>query len=374
MNVFVIPSWYDTGDKPHCGVFFAEQAHALIRVGHKVHLFYPDLRFRLGGLPTGVFPLPGDVPGLFCRRRSLTPFWERGRWPQRQWMLEKLYRQAEREWGRPDVVHLHACTMGVEAVWLCRKHRLPLVYTEHYSALMDEPRGVLREQLTRTLAGATVAVAVSRALQERLRDYRADTYYIPNLVDAERFAPAPAPHEGFVFGVLGNLIPRKRVDRLLRAFAKAGLENTRLRIGGDGPERERLERLAVSLRLEKQVEFCGAVPYAQTPAFYNACDCLVSASKAETFGMTLIEALACGVPVLSTRSGGPESIVVPGQNGWLVPVDDVDALADSLRQAVQHAFDPAALRADCIARFGEWTVVRQIEEAYRKAIYGYERI
>lgn len=374
MNVFVIPSWYDTGDKPHCGVFFAEQARALIRAGHRVHLLYPDLRFKLGGLPTGVFSLPGGVPGLFCRRRSLTPFWERGRWPQRRWMLEKLYRRAEQEWGRPDVVHLHACTMGVEAVWLCQKHRLPLVYTEHYSALMREPHGALREQLMRTLAGATVAAAVSRALQERLREFRADTCYIPNLVDAERFAPAPIPHGGVVFGTLGNLIPRKRVDLLLRAFAKAGLENARLRIGGDGPERERLERLTESLRLKDRVEFCGAVPYSRAPAFYNACNCLVSASEAETFGMTLIEALACGVPVLSARSGGPESIVVPGQNGWLVPVGDADALADGLREAAGRPFDPAALRADCIARFGEGVVVRQIEQVYQKAVYGYERV
>lgn len=374
MNVFLIPSWYATEDNPHCGVFFTEQARALIRAGHTVRVLYPDLRFRLGGLPPGVFSIKGDVPGLLCRRRSLTPFWERGRWPQREWMLEKLYRQAEQQWGRPDVVHVHACRIGVEAVWLCQKHRLPLVYTEHYSGLMHEPRGALREQFTRTLAGAAVAIGVSRALQERMREFRSDVQYIPNLVDTARFAPAPVVHKAFVFGVLGNLIPRKRVDVLLRAFAKAGSENARLRIGGDGPELEHLRKLASSLRLDGRVDFCGTVRYADTPAFYNTCDCLVSASEAETFGMTLIEALSCGVPVLSTRSGGPESIVVPGQNGWLVPVEDVDALADGLRRMIERRFAPAALRADCAARFGEAVVTRQIWEAYQKAVYGYERI
>ncbi|MFT9056150.1 MAG: glycosyltransferase [Ethanoligenens sp.] len=374
MNVFLIPSWYATEDNPHGGVFFTEQARALLRAGHTVHVLYPDLRFKLGGLPTGVFTMQGDVPGLLCRRRSLTPFWERGRWPQREWMLERLYRQAEQAWGKPDVVHLHACRVGVETVWLCQKHRLPLVYTEHYSGLMKEPRGVLREQFTRTLAGATVAIGVSRALQERMREFRADVSYIPNLVDTTRFSPAPAWHEGFVFGVLGNLIPRKQVDVLLRAFAKADLENARLRIGGDGSEMGHLRKLAVSLHLDGRVEFCGAIRYADTPAFYNACDCLVSASEAETFGMTLIEALSCGVPVLSARSGGPESIVVPGQNGWLVPVGDIDALADGLRKMVKRPFDPVTLREDCITRFGESTVIRQIGEVYQKAVYGYERV
>lgn len=374
MNVFLIPSWYATEDNPHCGVFFTEQARALIRAGHTVRVLYPDLRFRLRGLTTGLFPIEGDVPGLLMRRRSLAPFWERGRWPQREWMLEKLYRQAEQQWGRPDVVHVHACRIGIEAVWLCQKHRLPLVYTEHYSGLMYEPRGILREQFTRTLAGAAVAIGVSRALQERMREFRSDVQYTPNLVDTARFAPAPVPHEGFVFGVLGNLIPRKHVDVLLRAFAKTELENARLRIGGDGPELDRLHKLTSSLRLDGRVDFCGAVPYEDTPAFYNACDCLVSASEAETFGMTLIEALSCGVPVLSTRSGGPESIVVPGQNGWLVPVGDVDALADGLRKMMCHSFDRTFLREDCFARFGEAAVTRQIGEAYQKAVYGYERI
>lgn len=372
MNVFFIPSWYATPDNPHCGIFFQEQARALIRAGHEVHILFADLRFRLRGQPTGIFPLSGGVSGLLCRRRSLTPFWERGRWPQREWMLEQLYRQAEKAWGRPDVVHLHACRIGVETVWLCRKHRLPLAYTEHYSGLMKEPRGVLREEFTRTLAGATVAVGVSRALQERMREFRADVSYIPNLVDTERFFPAPAPHEGFVFGALGNLIPRKRVDLLLRAFAKAGLERASLCIGGDGPELERLQKLADSLHLNGRVTFCGAVRPADTPAFYYACDCLISASDAETFGMTLIEALSCGVPILSTRSGGPECIVVPGQNGWLVPPGDADALADGMRRVAGQAFDAAALRADCIKRFGQEAVTRQIGAVYRKAVTIFE--
>lgn len=374
MNLFLIPSWYATEDKPLCGAFFIEQARALIRAGHAVHVLYPDLRFKLRGLPTGVFPVAGGVPGLLYRRRSVTPFWERGCFPQKEWMLERLYRQAERQWGRPDAVHVHACRIGVEAVWLCRKHRLPLVYTEHYSGLMAPPRGILREELVRTLAGADVAVAVSRALQERMREFRADVAYIPNLVDTDMFRPAPVPHEGFIVGTLCNLIPRKRVDDLLRAFAKAGLKNACLRVGGDGPEKERLLHLSAALHIEGQVNFCGAVARADAPAFFNTCDCIVSASKAETFGMTLIEALACGVPVLSTRSGGPESIVVSGQNGRLVPVGDTDALADGLRKLANEHYVPAALRADCIARFGERAVVRQLETAYQKAVTGFETV
>ncbi|HCB99741.1 MAG TPA: hypothetical protein DEP42_00740 [Ruminococcaceae bacterium] len=372
MKIFMLPSWYATEDKPLLGIFFTEQARALIRAGHQVYILYPDLRFRLYGLPTGIHSFAGDVPGYFDRCRSFTPFWEQGRWPQREWMLNRLYKLAVKQWGKPDLLHLQSCKMGIEALWLGQKYHLPLVYTEHFTGVMTSLKGPLRTQLRKTLEGASQAIAVSEELKLRMQEFRADTRYIPNMVDSSSFTPAKSQHSGFVFGTLCNLVARKRIDLLLRAFAAADLSNSFLCIGGDGPERRSLEKLAHALKIADRVIFCGRVSRADVCHFYQGCDCIVSTSDIETFGMTLIEALSCGIPILSTKSGGPESIVIPGQNGQLIPCNDEKSLKNGLIQMASYKFDKHHLRADCIARFGEKAVVAQITAVYQQAVRRYK--
>lgn len=366
----MVPSWYATEDAPTRGVFFARQAKALMQAGHTVHVLYPDLRVRLRGLQTGVLSAAGGVPGLCGRARAALPFLPPAVRAQRARLLETLYRRAVAQWGAPDVVWLQSCLLGAETAALCRRHRLPLVYLEHYSGVFS-PDEALRQTLRKTLAAATAALAVSDALRACMQEMRADVRRVPNCVDTSLFCPAPVPHEGFVFGILCNLVPLKNVDVLLRAFAAAKIENARLRVGGGGPQRARLGRLAHALGIAKQVEFCGVVPPERAPAFYAGCDALVCASRVETFGVTLIEALACGVPVLATRCGGPEDIVRPGQNGLLVQPGDTDELACGLREMTRRTFAPAALRADCEARFGAHAVAERLEEELRRAVAEY---
>lgn len=365
----MIPSWYATEDAPLRGIFFARQARALMAAGHDVHVLYPDVRLRMRGLQTGVLPAAGAVPGLCARARAVLPFAPLVR-AQRARLLETLYRRAAASGGAPDAVWLQSCLLGPETAALCRRHRLPLLYLEHYSGVFspDEP---LRRALRSTLDAAAVPLAVSNALRACMQALRADVRCVPNCVDTAQFRCAPVPHEGFVFGMLCNLVPLKNVDVLLRAFAAAKLPDARLRVGGDGPQRAALARLARALGVAKRVDFCGAVPPGEAPAFYNGCDALVCASRVETFGVTLIEALACGVPVLATRCGGPEDIVRPGQNGLLVAPNDVRELADGLREMIRRTFDAAALRADCEARFGQAAVAARLETELRRAVREY---
>lgn len=368
MKIFIVPSWYAAEDKPLAGVFFREQAEALQARGHTVCVLYPDLRFRLGALQRGLYRVPGAaVPTYIDRRRTLTPFWEAGRAPQRRLMLERLYRKACAELGEPDLVHLHSCRMAPETAALCRRHGLPLVYTEHYSGILQKPGPALRRELCTALRAADTSIAVGEGLRQAMADAGGDAMCIPNMVDTECFAPRPAPHEGFVFAAMGGLVPVKGFDLLLRAFAAvaAGMPEAVLRIAGGGPEEQNLRTLAARLKLTDRVTFPGPVPRAAAPDFFNACDCFVCSSRMETFGMALIEALACGKPAVATRCGGPEGIV-RGTDGLLCPSGDPEALARAML-ALAHgraAYDPAAIRRDCEARFGRDAVCRRLEAVY----------
>ena len=160
------------------------------------------------------------------------------------------------------------------------------------------------------------------------------------------------------------------MDLLLQAFAKAfgGQEKVRLIIGGDGPERPRLQELAGELGLQEQVSFPGLMGREQVRDLFQQAHVVVSSSSTETFGVTLIEAMACGIPVVATLSGGPESFV-NDRNGAVVE-GGVQELADALiRVRLDYdSFRQDLIRDECVKRFGEKAIVSKLESIYMETL------
>jgi phosphatidylinositol alpha-1,6-mannosyltransferase len=152
-----------------------------------------------------------------------------------------------------------------------------------------------------------------------------------------------------VFLTVGRLVERKGIDTMLEALA--GLDDRlppwRYLVVSDGPQRARLEALARRLGLDGKVVFTGFVPHDELPIYYNLCDVFAMPNRAvggdggaslsvEGFGMVLLDAAACGKPVIAGRSGGAVDAVDDGINGLLVAPDDV---AD-LQRAIVELLDP----------------------------------
>lgn len=378
MKILLIVPWYPSKQRPLAGIFFREQARALAERGHAVAVFHPDLRFNLGGEPTGFFYSQNTgVAEYTLRRRNRTPFFGMGIVAQRMRMVQKLYRTYEAEFGRPDVVHLHCCELAYEAISLCRRFELPLVYTEHYSAVLGDPPRLLQAKLRAALKESRVSVAVSGALKAAMQRYGGPVTVVPNGVDMRRFVPRPFPVNEFVFGAMGSLVPVKGHELLIRAFAKAlpRLDGAVLRVAGDGSEREKLVRLAAELGVAGSVVFKGAVPRQKVPDFFNGCHCAVCSSYRETFGVVVIEALACGRPVIATRCGGPEAIV-GAEDGVLCEPDNESALAEAFVFMRQNydSYSQRQIRERCVSRFSWQAVCPQIEKAYALALSKNKRI
>jgi glycosyltransferase involved in cell wall biosynthesis len=196
-----------------------------------------------------------------------------------------------------------------------------------------------------------------------------DPQVIPNGVDTDFFTPAASPSldEGFRFASIGSFEPVKGFEFLLEAFSLAFKDKqVSLVLAGGGKEREALGWLARELGIESQVAFHGALSHSQVRGLLHESHCLVSASLHETFGITLIEAGACGLPVIATRCGGPQEIVNQ-LNGILVLPGDAPALAAGMQEMVSgyRRYDPALIRADCESRFSLRTVVSRLEAIYQ---------
>jgi glycosyltransferase involved in cell wall biosynthesis len=191
---------------------------------------------------------------------------------------------------------------------------------------------------------------------------------VPNVIDFEFFTPPPVPRrrEPFTFLCVCNLIiMHKRVDRLIRAFARvaAARPGTRLVIVGSGPDEQALRALAHQCGVASQVEFTGGLPPERVRERMWTANALVLPSAFETFGVVLVEALATGIPVISTRCGGPDAIVEPGLGTLVEPGDD-EALAPAMLAMTEAFYSEPVLRDHVKRRYSFEKVAGELLNIY----------
>ena len=371
MKILMIPSWYGTKTAPLLGSFYKEQAEELVARGHDVAVLYAEVGGSLRPSDNGMtHEVVNGVNTYVWVRPNLTPRFERGRCAQRTWMLERLYRKLEKEWGRPDVVNLRSSLQGYEAVTLCRRHNLPLFFMEHSSFVVTEGAdSPALARLRAVMAAAQVNACVGSVLMRVMKPIDNNTRLIPDFVDERRFAIEEKTDKDapFTFAAMGQLRPIKGHDTLIRAFARL-LELTdvpvRLHIAGTGGLREYLQGIIDSEGVADTCKLVGAIPRDEVKDFMNNCDCFICSSRTEMLSCVLHECAACGRPAIGTMCGGPQDIITE-QSGVLVPVDDVEAMAQAMLTMLDKAatYDRETIRANIIARFGRDTVCNALGKA-----------
>lgn len=156
---------------------------------------------------------------------------------------------------------------------------------------------------------------------------------------------------------VGYLIQRKGIELIIQALADVAIlhKNVRLRIIGDGPQRKSLETLVSRLGLENRVVFQGFISNDEIQTYYQKAHIFVSMSRSESWGQMYLEAMACGLPVISSKNVGSESIIHEGEFGYLVEQENVQALAEKMVYLIEHP--------DMIASFGK-KARQEVEEKY----------
>ena len=275
-----------------------------------------------------------------------------------------------------DLVHAHeplTPSVSMAATW---RAKAPVVATFHAyadrSRLLSGAAGVLRP-VWRRLA---VRIAVSEAARDFVGSrFAGEVRVVPNGVDVQRFASA-APAQGLPPGRtilwVGRLDPQKGLPVALQAVARLGRElpDVRLVVAGDGLDRTAVRDLPDDVR--ERITMLGAIPNERVAPYLAAADAFVSpALGQESFGMTLVEAMAAGVPVVASDIPGYREVVRDGVDGLLVPPGDVEALAGGLRRVLQERelADRFRLAGRERAQTFDWTaVVERIEVAYGDAL------
>ena len=250
---------------------------------------------------------------------------------------------------RPDLIHSQ-CEFSsfLVAKWIGERLRIPIVhtyhtvyedYTHYFSA--GKPWGKQAAALfSRFILERTDRVIVpTKKVAGLLAGYGVDRpmEVIPTGIRTERFAPVRSGsgakeqreerkrirqslgigEEKVMLLALGRLAKEKNLEELITFFGRLDEPGMELVIAGDGPERKALETLAGQQKGRERIHFAGMIPFEETPAWYRAADLFVCASRSETQGITYLEALSAGLPVVCRKDECVEGIVRDGLNGYV---------------------------------------------------------
>lgn len=354
------------------------------RIGHKVTVVtHREVR------PRGVPPAPVVIPpGVeVARLRGFTPRLYGSDPALDPRMIGQFVEMLKG--NRFDVVHGHTVGSLLVAALLLKASQLgyPTIVTKH--SMVIRPRrlplvsSLLRRLMLHVSNQMTAHIAVSEPAADELRGTRSKVYVIHNAIDTGMFHPDAELRQqtraslGFrdehvVIGFMSRFVGSKGILDLVDVAAHLAerLPQIRFLLVGDGPLRQRVEQHIRQAGLEDSFRLVGFQPWARTPAFLNAMDIFAFPSQSEGFGMALLEAMACGLPAVTTDQSGTQDVIVDGETA--LAADSLEELEEGLARL---ALD-ADLRRQMGARAREavehsmgWsTVARQTADVYREAI------
>ena len=248
-----------------------------------------------------------------------------------------------------NIIHANwAYRSGAVALALSRFYGVPFVLTIWGSDLdicLHETRK--NASILQVIKNAAALIVQNQMHARKLLDIGADArriFCLPLGIDTQMFTPASKKHKynPCTLVMIGNLFKDKGHRVVLRSLSKCKNE-VRLKIVGDGPEYESLKKLTVELGVAQQVMFCGMKFPNQIPGILHKSDGLIIGSSHEGAPKVLLEALSCGIPVVSTKVGfAPE--IIKKHCGFLVDIGDVEAMARAMDQLATNNWDAVAIR------------------------------
>ena len=373
MHILLLTSSYKSEFNTVSALFFRDQALALKNNKMQVGVICPlpisfkavwqsksinftDELYNDDGVYTHVSPFL-SIPKWFERSQKI-----------RLSLGKQMFKKYITYNGKPDIVHVHSFLIGELALWIKENYKIPYVITEHSTGFSRK----IYSQKTVNFAekvfeNSKACIAVSKPFCKVMSNlFTIPFRYIPNLVDTSFFTLKKKTNsDEFIFLNIGHLDKKKNQYGLIETFSNLfkGNHKYQLKIVGQGVEFTSLQNLINKLKISDQVHLLGKKSRDEVKEIIHRSDCFVLASKFETFGVVLIEAMSCGLSVLSTKSGGPESIIVNDTIGILCEHDELEK---GLIEITKKKFDSKLLRDYVLSHFSGDIIANKLIRVYNE--------
>jgi teichuronic acid biosynthesis glycosyltransferase TuaC len=340
MHVLTLTPFYPTASDDAAGCFVAEPLRLLPEFGAESSVIAAQPWYR-----GSVVASPEAPPASWVRYPALPS--GLGLSSAGNFLFARLHsRVCDLHRLRPiDLIHAHAALpCGHAAALLGRELNIPFVVTVHGldAYMIRQVRGIpgqLCKRVSRMVyRSATRVICISEKVREQvLAGAAVPTAVIYNGVDPQAFLPSEDDTASTSLLTVGNLIPIKAHELLVRALAALPRRDSRVScdIIGDGPERSRLQALAAFLGVASRVRFLGRQSRSAVAQAMRRCSVFALPSRYEGLGCVYLEAMSSGKPVIACRGQGIEEIIHHGVNGWLIQPEDLRGLTEAISALLQ---------------------------------------
>lgn len=316
-HILFISSWFPNRTNPTHGIFNLYFARA-VALQNKVSIIHVNSDANLLKDFECVTTNEHEVSGYFVYYKKVTSAIPVLSSLQKRKMVlrafELAYKQLVKEQGKPDIIHLNVILpMGIGALYLSKKYSIPYVVNENWSGYCEEDgnyKGLFTKYYTQKIVSSASAILpTSDYLKKAMLSHGLKGNYvvIPNVVNVNVFKPSPVIHPpDFTFIHISSLNDReKNVSGIIRAFSEAKKQNQNIKLSvvGEGLDKQKYELLVNELGLADSVSFKGRLLHNDLVNEINRCQALVMFSNYETFCLVIIEAFACGKPVITSNAG-----------------------------------------------------------------------
>jgi len=280
--------------------------------------------------------------------------------------------------GRPDLIHAQSYMAGMVCAELYRRTNIPFVLTERVSTFITGKIPLRHKSFIRDcFDSATAITCVSPGLKSHLTKYTKKPIEVfPNFYDPSIFYrdPVAEKYKKFTFLSVGEPAHVKGLDLLLKAYAKVRQKNQdvdmQLILIDRIHEQKQLMNLGKKLKIENEISWAGLISPELVAEIMRHSHILVSASRTETFGKTILEAQACGLPVIATKTDGASYIITSPAQGILIELNNVDELAHSMSEMYLNytKYHPGSIVAAVKSRFKKDIVMEEWVNFYKRLL------
>ncbi|MEP5613299.1 MAG: glycosyltransferase [Cyclobacteriaceae bacterium] len=390
MKIFIIPSWYPSDSNPIYGIFNQEQARMMARERQNWSVGVSkwgqgDEPFLLRGKdPKSIIKyfrkftdsevqLADNLKEYFSGAFTWTRRIRRGNIDGIIRANDKNLQRFISDFGKPDVISAQASyPAALVASALSEKYSIPFTVTIRMSPFpfpqYDAGNRQLKSILNVPLRRAAILICTSDDLKRKVESYGFDKVMtLNNPVDTDLFKlETPQTDDEITVLAVGRIEEQKGIDLLLEALAQ--VPDVKLRIAGKGSFLKKYMNLSEKLGLSNRVTWLGELSRDKTAKEMQKCSFYVLSSRHETFGNVVVEAMACGKPVVATKCGGPSELVTDVA-GYLCEVE-VQDLARKIAQMAEslESFDSAKIRNHVVNQHSPSVWIQHLEQTFKSIV------
>lgn len=377
MRIFLVSRGTPSEKDPQWGSFELDQAKALKEYGHEVIILSLDRRFRFYWRHIGTtcrticdipvynaFYVPDALLGVLGQNIKKRIF---------NCLFDRLLCSVISNHGAPDIMYCHYLPNIELGVCSKQKHNIPVVGIEHWSKVGQKNLDkTICETAKFAYSQCNALIAVSSDLQSLIKtNLDIDSYVVNNMLGSG-FTYSEKSSDGKLnFVSVGNLLPIKGFNYLIEAFSMINVSKDKwsLKILGGGSEKDNLQKQIDSLGLTDNVKLLGRKQKDEVIKHLHESNVFVVSSLTETFGVAAIEAMACGLPVISTKCGGPNDFLTD-ENGIFCEVANPQSLASAILYMIDNykKYDCKKISTSTKERFSQSSIAKQLTEIFENVI------